>query len=183
MIYSATRLKGVFIIDLDPIQDDRGFFARCWCKKEFEKHGLNPNLSQCNLSVNNKRGTLRGLHYQLAPFQEIKLVRCTRGSIYDVVVDMRLDSETYQEWISVELSADNRRMLYVPEGFAHGYQTLEDNSEIFYQVSECYHPECEIGVRWDDPVIGTTWPEADRIISAKDRAWPDQIADAISGIV
>ncbi len=172
MIFSETKLKGAFIVDIEPIEDARGFFARSWCQEEFKRHALNPRLEQCNISFNKKNGTLRGMHFQLSPHQEAKLVRCTKGNIYDVIIDMRLESETFREWIGIELSADNRRMLYVPEGFAHGYQTMEDDSEIFYQVSESYHPESERGVRWDDPLIGIAWPMAQPLISDKDRSWP-----------
>jgi len=177
MIFKETRLKGAFIIELEQLKDERGFFARAWCQKEFEAHGLTPRLVQCNISFNKRRGTLRGMHYQAAPYEEAKLVRCTRGAVYDVIIDLRPDSPTYKQWIGVELTADNRRMLYVPEGFAHGYQTLTDNAEVFYQVSQFYSPESERGVRWNDPAFGIEWPEADvRIISAKDQSWPDYAA-------
>src|SRR5210317_898218 len=141
MTFTETKLKGAFVIDLEPIQDERGFFARTWCKKEFEAHGLNPNLVQCNTSFNKKKGTLRGMHYQTAPYEEAKLIRCTMGSIYDVIIDLRKESETLKQWYACKLTAENRKMLYVPEGFAHGFQTLEDNSEVFYQMTEFYHPE------------------------------------------
>ncbi len=175
MIFSETRLKGAFIIDIEPIDDERGFFARSWCEKEFRKAGFNVNLRQCNISFNKKKGTLRGMHYQVPPFPEAKLVRCTMGSIYDVIIDMRKESDTYQQWISVELSAQNRRMLYVPENFALGFQTLEDNTEVFYQMSEFYHPECARGVRWDDPAFEINWPADERIISTSDRSFPDYL--------
>ncbi|MCK5398353.1 MAG: dTDP-4-dehydrorhamnose 3,5-epimerase family protein, partial [Thermoplasmata archaeon] len=140
MIFTETRLKGAFIIDIEPIEDDRGFFARSWCRNEFEKHGLNPDLVQCNISFNKKKGTLRGMHYQTAPHEESKLVRCTRGSLFDVIIDLREDSGTYKKWFGIELSAENRRMIYMPGGFAHGFQTLEDNTEVFYQMTEFYYP-------------------------------------------
>lgn len=173
MIFTETKLKGAFIIELELREDERGFFARSWCRQEFEAHGLNIRLAQCNISFNKRKGTLRGMHYQLAPHAEAKLVRCTRGAIYDVIIDLRPDSSTFKQWISLELSAENHRMLYVPEGFAHGYQTLENNTEIFYQVSEFYHPESERGVRWNDPAFSINWPWEEPTISAKDLSFRD----------
>lgn len=173
MKFVETELKSAYIIELEPIEDERGFFARSWCKKEFEEHGLNPNLVQCNISYNKKKGTLRGMHYQVKPFEEAKLVRCTRGSIYDVIIDLREDSNTYMKWISVELAADNNKMLYVPEGFAHGFQTLEDDTEVTYQMSEFYHPECARGIRWDDKMFEIAWPIEEMIISEKDKSYAD----------
>ena len=173
MIFHETKLKGAFVIELERKEDERGFFARAWCQKEFEAHDLKRNLVQANVSYNRKRGTLRGLHYQVAPHEEAKLVRCFRGAIYDVIVDLRPDSPTYLHWIGVELTAENRCMLYVPEGFAHGFQTLEDDTEVFYQVSQFYTPGAERGVRWDDPTFAIEWPAAEqRVISEKDRNWP-----------
>ncbi len=173
MNFHETKLKGAFVIELERKEDERGFFARAWCQKEFEAHGLNRNLVQANVSYNRKRGTLRGLHYQVAPHEEAKLVRCFRGAIYDVIVDLRPDSPTYLRWIGVELTAENRCMLYVPEGFAHGFQTLEDDTEVFYQVSQFYTPGAERGVRWDDPTFAIEWPAAKRrVISVKDQNWP-----------
>ena len=168
MIFTETKLKGAFVINIEPHKDERGFFARAWCQDEFERHGLNPRLVQCSISFNNKRGTLRGMHYQAPPFEEAKLVRCTRGVIYDVIIDVRNDSPTFQQWFSVELSAENRRALYIPEGFAHGFQTLVDDSEVFYYMSEFFHPECARGVQWDDPAFGIVWPIVSPIISEKD---------------
>jgi len=168
MKFIETCLQGAYLIELEPITDERGFFARSWCQKEFQAYGLNPNLVQCNISFNQKKGTLRGMHYQVAPHEEVKLVRCTSGAIYDVIIDLRSDSETFKQWVAIELTAENRRMLYIPEGIAHGFQTLEDNTEVFYQMSAFYHPECARGVRWDDPAFGTEWPEDKRIISDKD---------------
>jgi dTDP-4-dehydrorhamnose 3,5-epimerase len=168
MIFTETKLKGAYLIDIEKNEDERGFFARSWCRDEFEKHGLNPHLVQCNISFNKKRGTLRGMHYQVAPFAEAKLVRCTIGAIYDVVIDLRSDSPTFKQWFSVELTAQNRRALYVPEGFAHGFQTLVDDTEVFYQMSEFYHPEYARGIHWDDPTIGVEWPILNPIISQKD---------------
>ena len=153
MIFTETRLKGAFIIELERIEDRRGFFARALCKKEFEAHGLNSRMVQCNLSFNKKRCTIRGLHYQIAPHEEAKLLRCTRGAIYDVIIDLRPESPTYLEWIGVELTVDNHKMLYVPENFAHGYQTLRDNTEVFYPVSQFYSARSARGVRWDDPIF------------------------------
>lgn len=174
MIFTETRLAGSYIIELQLVEDSRGFFARTWCQREFEARGLNPRLAQCNTSSNNKKGTLRGMHYQAAPHQEAKLVRCTMGAIYDVIVDLRSDSPTFRQWVAVELTAVNRCMLYIPEGLAHGFQTLEDNTEVFYQMAEFYHPESACGVRWDDPALGIEWPEANEcIVSTRDKAYPD----------
>src|SRR6516165_3596638 len=150
MIFTKLSLEGAYLIELKKIEDSRGFFARAFCQREFEEHGLNPRLVQCNISFNPESGTLRGMHYQRAPFGEVKLVRCTRGAIYDVIIDLRTDSTSYRQWQGLELSAANRRMLYVPEGFAHGYLSLTDASEVFYQVSEFYTPGSEAGIRWDD---------------------------------
>ena len=182
MIFTPTKLKDAFIIDLDRREDTRGFFARAWCQNEFTDNGLNPRLVQCNLSFNDHRGTLRGMHYQVVPHEEVKVVRCTRGAIFDVIIDLRPDSPTYMEWLGVELTADNRKMLYVPEGFAHGYQTLEDATETFYQVSEFYTPGAEAGIRWNDPAFRIEWPDVEsRLMSDKDQSWPDyrdETADA-----
>jgi len=173
MIFTETALKGAFVIELEKNEDERGFFARTFCRKEFEAYGLNPNLVQCNISFNEKKGTLRGMHYQTAPHEETKLVSCIRGAIYDVIIDLRPDSPTYCQWFAVELSAENYKMLYVPGGFAHGFQTLEDNTVVFYQMSEFYHPECARNVRWDDPAFGIGWPLSGRIMSKKDMNYPD----------
>jgi dTDP-4-dehydrorhamnose 3,5-epimerase len=171
MKFTETKLKGAFIIDLEHRSDNRGFFARTFCQKEFETHGLSPKVAQCNLSFNEKAGTLRGLHYQLPPATEAKLVRCLQGAIYDVIVDMRPDSSTYLQHVGVELSADNRRALYVPDMFAHGYQALVDGAEALYQVSEFYTPGVEQGLRYDDPALGIKWPLPATVISDKDQAW------------
>jgi dTDP-4-dehydrorhamnose 3,5-epimerase len=174
MIFVETDLGGAYVVELERREDDRGFFARTWCGREFEEHGLSTEIAQCNLSYNHKAGTIRGLHYQVAPDEEVKLIRCTRGAIYDVIVDLRQESPTYGRWIGVELTDDNRRALYVPEGFAHGYQTLVDETETVYQVSAYYTPGAERGLRWDDPALAIQWPDtAERIISDKDRSWPD----------
>jgi dTDP-4-dehydrorhamnose 3,5-epimerase len=174
VIFEETRLPGAFLVDLERREDSRGFFARTWCANEFADHGLTTEVVQANVSFNPRQGTLRGMHFQRAPHAETKLVRCTRGAIYDVVVDLRRDSDTYKEWVGVELSADNRRALFVPEGFAHGYQTLVPDAEVFYQVSEYYTPGAEGGVRWDDRAFGIEWPDPDNaFLSDKDRSWPD----------
>ncbi len=178
VIFTETPLKGSFIIDLVLKEDERGFFARSWCRNEFAARGLNTRLVQCNVSFNKKKGTLRGMHYQAAPHEEAKVVRCTMGSIYDVIVDLRPESPTYMRHTAVILSAANRRALYIPERFAHGFQTLEDNTEVFYLMSEFYAPECARGFRWDDPAFGIAWPEDARVISRKDRAYPNFMKDA-----
>ena len=172
MIFTETKLTGAYLIELDKHEDERGFFARSWCTDEFEEHGLNPRVVQCNISFNKKLGTLRGLHYQSPPYQEAKLVRCTMGALYDVIVDLRSDSSSFKKWFSVELTAQNRRALYVPEGFAHGFQTLVDNTEVFYQMSEFFHPECARGIRWDDAAFGIVWPAVEKIISKQDQDIP-----------
>ena len=173
MIFINTRLARTYEIHLEPIPDERGFFARSWCQKEFADQGLNPALAQCNVSVTSRKGTLRGLHYQAAPFGEAKLVRCTRGAIYDVVLDLRLHSPTFRDWIAVVLTAEKRNMVYVPEGCGHGFLTLRDDSEVFYQMSEFYNAEAARGVRWDDPAFQITWPEKVEVISERDRTYPN----------
>lgn len=173
MKFTETCLTGAFLIELEKLADERGFFARSWCQKEFAAHGLNPNLVQCNISFNKKKGTLRGMHYQKKPHEEAKLVRCTMGAIFDVIIDLRSDSPSFKQWTGIELTADSRQMLYVPEGFAHGFLTLSDDSEVFYQMSEFYHPECAAGVCWNDPVFGITWPDAVNSISEHDCTYPE----------
>ena len=173
MIFKETKLKGAYIIEIEPIEDERGFFARSFCAEEFEKYGLNPYIAQCNISYNQKKGTLRGIHYQVAPHAEAKLVRCTRGAIYDVALDLRKDSPTFKQWVATELSANNHRMFYIPEGIAHGFQTLEDHTEVFYQMSEFYHPESVRGVRWNDPLFGIEWPLSKPIFSHRDCFFDD----------
>jgi dTDP-4-dehydrorhamnose 3,5-epimerase len=177
MIFIETALKGAFLIEPERREDERGFFARAWCQREFVARGLNPRLVQCNISFNRQRGTLRGMHYQAAPYEEVRLVRCTRGAIYDVIIDLRPHSPTFTQWVAVELTADNYCMLYVPEQFAHGFQTLEDNTEVFYQMSEFYAPEYVRGVRWNDPAFAITWPQAARIISERDQQYADFLPD------
>jgi dTDP-4-dehydrorhamnose 3,5-epimerase len=173
MIFRETELKGPYIIEPEPVVDERGFFARSFCQKEFKAHGLNPRVAQCNISHNRKKGTLRGMHYQVAPYEEAKLVSCLRGAIYDVIIDLRKDSASYCRWSAVELSDKNYKMLYIPEGFAHGFQTLTDDTTVFYQMSEFHHPACARGVRWDDPAFGIKWPATVEAISIKDRTYPD----------
>ncbi len=173
MTFHETKLKGVFEIHLERKPDERGFFARSWCQKEFESNGLNPKLVQCSISFNARRGTLRGMHYQVAPYQEAKLIRCTSGGIYDVVVDLRPDSVTFKNWIAVVLTAANHHMVYVPEGCGHGFLTLEDDTEVFYQMSEFYNSEAARGVRWNDPAFGISWPEEVKVISERDRTYAD----------
>lgn len=172
MRFTETKLAGAFILDLELREDSRGFFARTFCQKEFEAHGLKPSVAQCNCSYNHRKGTMRGMHYQLPPAAETKLVRCTRGGIYDVIIDLRPGSSTYRQWVGVELTEQNRRQLYVPEMFAHGYLTLTDGAEVAYQVGEFYTPGYERGIRYDDPVFKIEWPVAIGVISDKDAAWP-----------
>jgi len=159
-------------VEPELLEDERGSFARSFCQGEFRAHGLDPVIAQCNISFNKRRGVLRGLHYQVKPHEEAKLVRCTRGAIWDVIVDLREGAPTRYRWFATELTADNRRALYIPRGFAHGFQTLADNSEVFYQMSEFYHPESARGVRWNDPKIGIAWPLADPVVSPRDRSYP-----------
>jgi dTDP-4-dehydrorhamnose 3,5-epimerase len=168
MKFKETRLKGAYVIKPERQADERGFFARTFCQKEFEKQGLNPKIVQCNVSYNKKKGTLRGMHYQAAPYEEAKVVSCSKGTIYDVIIDLRHDSPTYCRWFAVELSAANYKMLYVPQGFAHGFQTLEDDTVVNYMMTEFYHPECARGVRWDDPAFGIKWPLPNPIMSKND---------------
>ena len=172
MRFTETRLQGAYVVDIEPRPDDRGFFSRTYCSREFLEHGLTAKVAQCNLSYNHSAGTLRGMHMQVPPASEAKLVRCTRGAIFDAIVDMREGSPTHLEHIGVELSADNRRALFVPEGFAHGYLTLTDDAEVEYQVSEFYTPNTEHGFRHDDPRLGIAWPRPVTLVSDKDRDWP-----------
>ena len=173
MIFEKTRLGGAYIIDAQPHKDRRGFFARTWCQKEFKEHGLNPRLVQCNISFNLKKGTLRGMHYQVAPHAETKLIRCTQGAIYDVVLDLRPQSPKFKDCIGVVLTAEKRNMIYVPEGCAHGFLTLEVGTEVFYQVSEFQSQESARGVRFDDPAFRIAWPEKIEVISERDRNYPN----------
>jgi dTDP-4-dehydrorhamnose 3,5-epimerase len=172
MIFTETVLKGAFIIDVEPIEDGRGLFARTWCNKECEAQGLKVTWVQNNISLNCKKGTLRGMHYQVPPNEEIKLVRCTAGSIYDVIIDLRPDSPTFCQHVGVTLSAENRRALYIPQTFAHGFQTLLDHTEVFYHMSAFYEASAARGFRWDDPAFNIKWPEPLTVIADKDQAWP-----------
>ena len=176
MRYTETSLAGAFVVEPEPIEDERGWFARTFCTREFREHGLDPHLEQCNVSWNRRRGTLRGMHLQIAPHEEVKLVRCTTGAVHDVIVDLRPGSPTYRRWLGVELSAHNRRMLYIPAGLAHGFVTLEDETELFYQMSAAYQPAAARGVRFDDPALGIAWPVPIEIVSDKDRSYPDLTA-------
>jgi len=175
VIFSETALKGAWLVDLQRINDERGFFARSFCQEEFAALGLKTGVAQCNISFNRLKGTLRGMHFQLPPKAEAKLVRCTRGAIHDVIIDLRPASVTYCQWISVELTGANHRALYIPEGFAHGFQTLEDDSEVFYQMYEFFAPQYASGVRWDDPAFGIEWPLTNPIISEKDLSYHDHV--------
>jgi len=173
MIFTALPLAGAYVVDLEPRRDERGFFARGFCANEFAAQGLKTQIVQANLSQNIKRGTVRGMHYQRPPYAEVKLVRCTHGTIFDAIIDLRPDSPTHLRWTSVELSRENRRMLYVPEGFAHGYQALTDDSEVLYMVTQFYAPDHEAAIRWNDPRFAIRWPIADVVLSPKDAAHPD----------
>ncbi len=173
MIFTETKLKGAFVIEIDKIIDERGFFGRAWCEREMKQFGLNTNIKQTNVSFNTKKGTLRGMHYQVSPFQETKLVSCSRGGIYDVIIDLRMDSPTYKQWIGLELNQNNYKMLYIPEGFAHGFITLEDNTEIHYLMTEFYNPEAGRITRWDDTAFNIKWPIKPLLMSEKDRNAPD----------
>lgn len=173
MLFQPTKLAGAYLINLQKQEDERGFFARSWCMREFVEQGLDSNLAQCNVSFNARKGTLRGMHYQAAPCAETKLVRCTSGALYDVIIDLRPASPTYLQWTGVTLSAENHLMLYVPKGFAHGFQTLADNTEVFYQMSDFYAPAYARGLRWNDPLFQIEWPLAVTVISAKDEQYAD----------
>ncbi len=172
MNFVETKLKGAYIIDIRKIEDERGFFARAWCRDEFKTHGLNPDMVQLNAAFSHKKGTIRGMHFQKPPWEEAKLVRCTRGAVYDVIIDLRRDSPTHGQWAGVELTEHNGRMLYAPAGFAHGYQTLADKTEIYYQTTQFYAPDFATGVRFDDPAFRIVWPLPVGVISEQDRNWP-----------
>ena len=173
MIFTKLDLEGAYLVELERMSDERGFFARTFCSQEFEKHGLDPSLVQCSTSFNHKRGTLRGMHFQKAPHEEAKLVRCTMGTLFDVIVDIRPGSPTFRKWIGTELSAENRKALYVPPGCAHGYLTAADNTEILYQMSVPWAPAHGGGVRWNDPAFGISWPFKPTVISPRDDKYPD----------
>jgi dTDP-4-dehydrorhamnose 3,5-epimerase len=173
MKFRETALKGAYVIEPEPANDERGLFARTFCVREFAKHGLSSEMAQCSTSFNRRQGTLRGLHYQASPHAEDKLVRVTMGAIFDVIVDLRETSLTFGRWFGVVLAAETRRMLYIPKGFAHGFQTLQDNSEVFYQISTVYEPTSVRGIRWNDPALDIVWPDAETaIISERDRTLP-----------
>jgi len=173
MLFEETKIPGAFQIRLELKTDNRGFFARTWCRHEFEGAGLDARAAQCSISYSALKGTLRGMHYQLAPYGEAKIVRCTMGSIFDVILDLRETSLTYKQWIGLTLTAENRKMAYIPQGCAHGFLTLEDKTEIAYQMSEFYRPEAACGVRWNDPAFGIEWPDKIQVISEQDRNFPD----------
>lgn len=173
MIFTETPLRGAFVIEPELVDDARGLFARTWCQREFASQGLQAHIAQCSTSFSSRKGTLRGMHFQAPPFAETKIIRCTRGAIYDVIIDLRPDSPTVTRHLAVVLSAGNRKMLYVPRGFAHGFQTLEPDTEVSYQMSEFYSPDHARGVRWDDPAFGIRWPDDDRTILERDRTYPD----------
>jgi dTDP-4-dehydrorhamnose 3,5-epimerase len=173
VIFQELSIPGAWLLEPEKQEDDRGFFARAWCQREFAAHSLTTVFVQCNISFNKKKGTLRGLHYQAPPYGEAKLVRCTQGALYDVIVDLRRDSPTRGQWLAVELSAVNYRLLYIPAGIAHGFQTLADNTEIFYQMSEFYQPDAARGIRWDDPELNIPWPLPHPIISPRDLTFQD----------
>lgn len=172
MIFKETTLPGAYVIEPEKIGDERGYFARIWCKRELLQHGLKGELTQSNVGFSHRKGTLRGLHFQKPPHAEVKIVRCTRGAIFDVIVDLRPGSQTYKRWFGVELSDENSRMIYVPEGFAQGYITLADNTEMNYHTSEFYNADAALGVRYDDVAIGICWPLPPSVISQQDRNWP-----------
>jgi len=173
MQFVPTELDGVWVVEADPRVDDRGSFLRTWCRDAFQAQGLDAAWTQCSSSRNPSRGTLRGLHFQVPPGAETKLVRCTRGAVYDVAVDLREGSPTFRRWTAVELSAENQRQLYIPAGLAHGFLSLEDHSDVYYQISCNYTPETMGGVRWDDPAFGIVWPLPPRVISERDQSYPD----------
>jgi dTDP-4-dehydrorhamnose 3,5-epimerase len=173
MIFTETKLQKAFILEIKKIEDERGFFGRSWCRNELEEHGLNSNIAQANTSFSFKKATLRGMHYQVHPNEETKLIRCVRGAIFDVIIDLRPDSPTFKKWIGVELTSDNYKMLYIPEGFAHGFVTLTDNVEVYYNVTAFYTPGAERGIRWNDPQFGIEWPITPAVITEKDQNHPD----------
>jgi len=182
MIFTQTPLPGAFVLDIERREDARGFFARTWCRDEMAAHGLNTDMAQCSVSLSRQKGTVRGMHYQEKPHEETKLVRCTQGAIYDVLVDLRPASPMFGRWTAVELTQSNRRQVYIPAGVAHGFQTLAEDAEVFYQISEFYHPESAQGVRWNDPRFGIPWPLADAVVSARDSAFPLwETTNALSG--
>ncbi|MDH5262943.1 MAG: dTDP-4-dehydrorhamnose 3,5-epimerase [Gammaproteobacteria bacterium] len=182
MRFVATEIPGCAMVEIEPHQDERGFFARTWCRNEFAGAGFSSQLVQCSVSRNRKRGTLRGMHFQLPPSCEGKLVRCTRGAIVDVVVDLRSTSPCYLDHVSVELTADNGRAVFIPPGCAHGFQTLEDNSDVFYQMTDVFAPELAAGLRWNDPALAIDWPVDSPIMNQRDRNYPDLDRDWLGGL-
>jgi len=180
VIFTETPLRGAFVIEPEPIEDSRGLFARTWCRREFAARGLETRIAQCSTSFSKRKGTLRGMHYQVPPAAETKIVRCTRGALYDVIIDLRTESTTFTRHFAMVLAADNRKMLYVPVGFAHGFQTLEDDTEVLYQTSEFYAPDHARGVRWNDPMFGIAWPDDERTILDRDQNYPDFRPSALS---
>ena len=182
MRFIPAKLKDAYIIEPEKIEDERGFFARTWCKEQFESKHLDSDVLQCSLSFNKKKGTIRGMHCQIPPFAETKLVSCTKGRLYDVIIDLRPRSETYLQWMFVELTPENRKSLYIPKGFVHGFQTLEDNTEVFYQITESYSPESARGIRWDDPNFNIDWPEPISVISNRDQEYEDFIPATFSAL-
>ena len=180
MIFTETPLPGAFLIESEQLEDARGLFARTWCRREFETRGLETRIAQCSTAFNKRKGTLRGMHYQAPPFAETKIVRCTRGAMYDVIIDLRPESPTFTRHFTAVLTVENRKMLYVPTGFAHGFQTLEDDTEVLYQISEFYSPDHSRGVRWDDPAFGIRWPDDERTIVERDLGYPDFRPAALS---
>ena len=177
MIFTEVDVAGAYIVDVEPHSDERGLFARTWCRRELQDFGLDVDVAQCSTSFNARTGTLRGLHLQAAPFEEIKIVRCTSGAIHDVIVDLRPESPTYLRHAAVQLTSENRRMLYIPKGVAHGFLTLLDRTEVAYQISEFFSPDHARGVRWDDPAFGIEWPLGERIMNARDRTYPDFVPE------
>jgi len=172
MIFTETIIKGAFIIEPELRMDKRGFFARSYCRDEFGNHGLDTSIAQCNISYNKNKGTMRGMHYQAPPYEEAKIVSCTRGAIFDVILDLRRNSKTFRQWAAIELTDKNFKMVYIPKGCAHGFQTLKDNTMVYYQMTEVFHPEFACGVKWDDPAFGIQWPSGKKIISEKDTLFP-----------
>jgi dTDP-4-dehydrorhamnose 3,5-epimerase len=173
MIFIETKIEGVYLLEPELLIDNRGFFARSFCKEEFQKYELETDIVQCNISYNKRKGTLRGMHYQAPPFEETKIISCTKGGIFDVVLDLRKDKGTYLKWVATELSDKNFRMVYIPKGCAHGFQTLVNDTVVYYQMTEFFHPECARGVRWDDPKFGIQWPTGEKIISERDNQFSE----------
>jgi len=183
MNFTATTLKGAYVVEIEKLADERGFFARTWCQQEFREQSLIPRMVQASISFNLRKGTLRGLHFQRSPSQEAKLVRVTRGAIFDVIVDLRPDSDTFLKHYSINLDSENRKALYIPPGVAHGFQTTEDNTEVFYQMSDFYNPDCSCGVRWDDPAFAIEWPNDERVILDRDRSYKNFSTDMVRGFL